>query len=366
MKLLFDYEIFSVQKYGGATRYFYELISRFVNYEDLDVILNMGLHINRYKLEDFSSRYYTFKGIRIPHIPKTKLLLIKLQKPFFEKFERKTDYDIFHQTYYADYPKRSDKKRIITVHDFTHEKLPGYFGMLDKTIIAKEKAVYNADGIICISENTKKDLIDLYDVNESKISVIYHGNSLNYEVSKTPFFDKPYILNVGDRRAYKSFRLLVEAFANSEELKQNFHIFCFGGGRFSDKEIELFKGYSIFGKVHQSEGSDEMLAISYKNASVFVYPSLYEGFGIPLLEAMHYGCPVVASNSSSFPEIGGDAVEYFEPGNADDLEDKITLVLNDTDRRRALIKSGYEREKLFSWDRCANDTYNFYNFIFNG
>ncbi|MCX6165556.1 MAG: glycosyltransferase, partial [Ignavibacteriae bacterium] len=274
MKILYDYEIFLIQKYGGATRYFYEIISRLPEKSELDIILYMGYHINKYELEKFKDKYFKFSGKRIRNIPKTKLLSKKLQEPLFESFRKKTDYDIFHQTYYANYKKKKGTKSIVTVHDFTHEKFPDNFSGLDKTIKAKENAINNADGIICISNTTKNDLLNLYNIPEEKIRVIYHGNSLNYEVKEKAFFEKPYLLYVGDRRAYKNFNLVLLAFKNSEFIKNNFCLLCFGGGDFRGKEKTVISEYGLNDKVFQTEGSDKELANAYKYATAFIYPSL--------------------------------------------------------------------------------------------
>jgi glycosyltransferase involved in cell wall biosynthesis len=320
----------------------------------------MGYHINKYELEKFKNEYLGFSGKRIKHIPKTKRLSTYIQKPFFERFRKKTDYDIFHHTYFADCKKKKGTKDIITVHDFTHEKYQKVFSGLDKTVEAKKTAIKNADGIICISNSTKKDLLSLYDIPEEKIRVIYHGNSLNYKVTEEPIFKKPYLLYVGDRRAYKNFNLVLSAFKISDFIKNNFYLYCFGGGGFKDKEKSLINEFGLNGRIFQMEGSDKELTNAYKYAEVFIYPSLYEGFGIPLLEAMHYGCPIVASDASCFPEIAGDAAIYFNPESVEDLILKIENVINDSESKNQLVKNGYEREKRFSWKKCADETYEFY------
>lgn len=202
----------------------------------------------------------------------------------------------------------------------------------------------------------------MYSVPESKIRVIYHGNSLKMDPGSTPLFSVPYILFVGGRKAYKNFLLLVDSLSSSPRLK-DFSILCFGGGKLSSDELSFISEKSMDGRVIHTEGSDAELANAYKFASVFVYPSLYEGFGIPLLEAMHYGCPILASSTSCFPEIAAEAALYFDPLGKDDLINKLEIVLSDSKVRNELIQNGLNRESLFSWDRCASETLDFYKSV---
>ena len=144
----------------------------------------------------------------------------------------------------------------------------------------------------------------------------------------------------------------------------NFDLVCFGGGAFTTREIALIKALNIDTKrVRQVPGSDEMLAGFYKAASAFVYPSLYEGFGIPPLEAMSFACPVVCSNVSSIPEIVGDAAEMFDPYDIESIQLAIERVVQDEELKSELINRGKERIKQFSWERCAQETLKVYKKI---
>ncbi len=363
MKILYDYQIFLRQKYGGISRYFFELISNLIDNNDL--YLFFGKYINQQDLYQFKEKSKYFNGRKIRFIHKTKLPNLFFNKISFKKAINKIKIDIYHLTYYDNSKLKNKAKKIVTVHDMTHEKFPDNFSKLDNTIKLKKEAIQNADGIICISNTTKNDLLNLYNINEEKIRVIYHGNSLKYEVNEEAIMHKPYLLYVGDRRAYKNFDVVLEAFKNSDSIRKNFILLCFGGGKFKSKEKELINEYGLSGLVFHKEGSDRELANAYKYASAFIYPSLYEGFGIPLLEAMHYGSPIVASKASCFPEIAGDAALYFEPTSAEDLVLKIEKIISDSETRSQLIKNGYEREKQFGWDKCATHTYEFYKDILN-
>jgi len=359
MKILYDYQAFVRQKYGGVSRYFYELVTRICSEPDIDVMMWMGRHINKYKIEDFKENLFYFYGKRVYPYPRTKILSAWAHKPFFRRFYNKADLDILHQTFYCDYGKKKNTKLVITLHDFTPEKYTKHFSRLNNAIKVKRKTIEQSDGLICISNNTKKDLLELFDVPESKIRVIYHGNSLLIKPDDKPLFPDPYVLFVGGRYAYKNFSILVDAISSSVSFK-DIKILCFGGGGFSRDEKTYIKAKKMVERISHIEGDDFMLANAYKYASAFVYPSLYEGFGIPLLEAMHYGCPILASETSCFPEIAGDAALFFNPLLTEDFAFKLERLLTDTLLREKLVENGFKREKLFSWDKCAKETLGFY------
>ncbi|MEZ0316344.1 MAG: glycosyltransferase family 4 protein, partial [Methylophilaceae bacterium] len=140
-------------------------------------------------------------------------------------------------------------------------------------------------------------------------------------------------------------------------LRNNVRLICFGGGRFESKELDLIKVLGLSeNHVMQAGGSDAQLAEYYRKATAFVYPSLYEGFGIPPLEAMSLNCPVICSNTSSIPEVVGGAAEYFVPDDIASMRCAIESVLQSEQRRNELIRMGAEQCKDFSWPRCASET----------
>jgi glycosyltransferase involved in cell wall biosynthesis len=172
---------------------------------------------------------------------------------------------------------------------------------------------------------------------------------------------KPYLLYVGHRGGYKNFEGFLRAYASSLWLSDNFNVVCFGGGIFSRDEVALIKSLRLsMNHVIQVNGGDNKLASVYRDAALFVYPSLYEGFGIPPLEAMSLGCPVACSNTSSIPEVAGDAAEYFDPYDLDSMRTAMELVLSSEVRLNELIKLGKFRCARFSWDRCAKETLSVY------
>jgi len=364
IKICYDHQIFSTQQYGGVSRYFYEIAHRISEYPDADVTVLALAHINQYLRNGSQGKLI---GRYLPHIPKTGLLRKAFNSVIAKPFVKHCKLDIFHETYYsmANCCPHS-AKRVLTVYDMIHEKFADNFSLRDKTQQIKAHAVRRADHVICISENTRQDLIALLGVPEEKTSVVYLGSSLATQkvVAKPSKGKKPFILYVGSRGGYKNFEGLLQAYGHSLLLKNEFSIICFGGGNFSASELSLMESLHISqDNILHVSGSDDILAGLYASAAVFVCPSLYEGFGIPPLEAMSSGCPVVSANVSSLPEVVGDAAELFDPADETEMRTAIECVVSTPERAQVLVDRGYERIKQFSWEKCARDTLNIYKKI---
>lgn len=359
MNIIFDHQAFSRQDYGGIARYFFELFNLF-DRDGHHVEIRAPLYVTKY----FVNAKNKPKGRLIPKLPNTVVILSKINS-LLTKFlwSQNNPVDIYHETYFTkadNCPKSA--VRIITVYDMIHEKFPEMFSRLDQTSKNKSFALHRADHIISISHNTKKDLIKYFDIEADKISVVHLGHlQRNVSNSHNPFSQKPYLLYVGGRWEYKNFTALLEAYADSENLKKEFRLVCFGGGAFNKKEQQLIAQLHLDkSNIIQKSGEDLLLTNLYKNAAAFVYPSLYEGFGLPPLEAMSLGCPVICSNVSSLPEVIGNAAEQFDPQNIDSLRTAIESVVFNTDHRENLISQGYAQSKLFSWEKCASETLEVY------
>lgn len=363
MNLIYDHQAFSIQKYGGVSRYFHELISRLCKKEDVNLSLFLGFYINEYGLEACRDLCKHFWGMKRVDIPKVGRLFTVVNKMLFRPFFVSSRADIYHPTYYANLIRGFKGKKVVTVHDMIHELYPDYFSSRDITSTDKKMAVQDADAVICVSQSTKKDLMELLNVPEDRIRVIYLGNSLNLEVNEPRLVDNPYVLYVGLRSGYKNFKLLLTAYARAHKIRSDFKLICFAGGKFNIQEQALIRSLDLSNKVLEYAGTDEVLANLYKYATAFVYPSLYEGFGIPPLEAMHYGCPVLVSNTSSILEVVGQAGLYFNPTSVDDLSFHLDKILHDDMLRTELIQRGHEQEKIFSWDVCAKETLKLYHQI---
>lgn len=361
MKISFDPQIFSGQIYGGVSRYICELASRVSKKPDIEVKIIAPMYVNRF-LEGLPKKIvsgfhspFPYNFLRLQQRAISMLLgdlILRFMKP-----------DIIHETYYFKYrlgPRSAS--RVLTIYDMIHEKFKSQFPYGDKTPKHKAAAAARADHIICISESTKVDVMNILGIKPEKITVIHLG----FDLMATPdgFFEyqgRDYLLYVGKRGGYKNFITMLEAYASSEVLRSKYDLICFGGGAFNADELKAIYALNLNPKnVIQLSGGDALLANYYKNASAFVFPSLYEGFGIPPLEAMSYGCPVVCSDTSSIPEVVGNAGQYFNPCDKTSMQEAIEMVVNSRELSSSLIANGYLRLKEFSWDKCANATLNVY------
>ncbi|MBP5609268.1 MAG: glycosyltransferase family 4 protein [Lachnospiraceae bacterium] len=360
MNVYYDYQILLVQKYGGISRYFYEIIKRLQQTDGINADIH-GVHsVNYY----FRERLHMF-----PEMKGRKWTLYNKLNQLKTGFELNGKVDIFHPTYYDPYFLKYKKgKTVVTVYDMIHElyhdDYPEHLGQTD--IIRKKELLYASDHVIAISESTKKDIIKIYpDIPEDKITVIYLASEWGKE-DRAESFDLPkdYILFVGQRKDYKNFIIFMKAMKEILGKHKDLYLLCLGGGSFSDDEKKLTEPYND--RVIQKDISDTVLKQAYKNALCFVFPSMYEGFGIPTLEAFNCGCPVILSNTSSMPEVGGDAAEYIDPLDAGCIAEKIEKVISDSDLRYDMKQRGYKQSALFSWDKTAEDTLNCYRKVLGG
>lgn len=362
MKILFDYQILILQKYGGISRYFKELIDRLEYINSVDCSINCYHSVNHY----FHDRIKEYKELN------------GRKWGFFNRINKVTslyaineDIDIFHPTYYDPYflekTKKKHVKTVVTVYDMIHEIYRGkYPGHLDDTdIIRKELLIKECDHIISISESTKKDILKFYpEIPEDKVSVIPLATSnvnTNFAFTKSSSLPDRYVLFVGERRDYKNFDNFYKALEPILSKDRELYLLCVGGGAFSEKEELMISKYRD--RIIQKNVNDMDLMNAYCNALCFVFPSLYEGFGIPMLEAISAGVPVAASNSSSLPEVGGDAALYFDANDIADIQSKLEEVIYNEDIVKKLKINAEERIKHFSWDKTAEETYKCYEKI---
>lgn len=261
---------------------------------------------------------------------------------------------IFHSTYYR-LPAQPCKV-VTTVHDFTYEKfVRGPRSWVHS--LQKNAAIRGADKIICVSSSTRADLLALLpDVSEDRIEVVPNGVSEVYgplpEARRRP---QDYVLFVGARQGYKNFRSVVTALSGMRDLS----LWCVGGGAFAADERQFVERNLPGRWLHAGRVGQSKLNELYNDALCLVYPSLYEGFGVPVLEAMRAGCPVVAVDCSSIPEVSGDAAILLESGDPDEIRAAVECLRSGPLRAR-YIQAGLARAQLFSWDETFSGTLRVY------
>lgn len=287
------------------------------------------------------------------------LTLALLKRPALDVF--------FSPTHYG--PLFTPCPEVISILDVSYKYFPDLFNKKDLFQLATwgKYTLSRASKIITISESSKNDIIKEYGVAADKISVVhlgikYESGIKNHELrmkelEKKYNINKPYILFVGTLQPRKNVVRLIEAFKLLSEKHENLELVIVGRRGWMYEEILLSpEKLGIAEKVRFLDSvTDEELPMFYKSAEVFVLPSLYEGFGLPVLEAFEYGCPVAVSDVSSLPEAGGDAAIYFDPTNVSDIAEKIEKVLSNTELRNKMVKRGFEQVKKFSWEKAAKE-----------
>ena len=285
----------------------------------------------------------------------------------------KLDLELVHIPENASFSRRiRNMKKVITVYDLIAYLFPFQVDLLTairyKLLIPK--VINNADKIITISENTKRDIIKNFGVAESKIKVIYLAAGESYkELSNKEFnfifkkyqLPRSYLFYVGNISKHKNVDKIIEAFKKIKS-KTNYKLVIAGKLSFGSKDIKkkikdldlqddvIFTGYV----------PEEDLPALYNGASLFVYPSFYEGFGLPPLEAMQCGCPVITSNTSSLPEVVGNAGIMVDPNDVDELAKQMERVLTNRRLQQKMRKAGLKQAKKFSWEKCARETLKVY------
>jgi glycosyltransferase involved in cell wall biosynthesis len=356
MKIFYDGQTYAQQTAGGINRYFSNIIDRLP--PDTQPTLTAPHRSNKLNYPTHQNlQLREFRDFRPSRISDT------VRTQYFRWIENHQYFDIIHPTYYFRLTKASfaniGHPLVINVWDMIHELFAGSLDPEGYTVRAKKAAIESADTIICISESTKNDLLKYFPAVESKTIVTYLASEFKSEWSygSEPISDRPYFLYVGSRaKEYKNFDTLLRAFAKAASINLEM-ILCIVGAPFNDEEQQYIAELQLTDRIqHYGYTSDTHLAKLYRCSVAFVYPSLYEGFGIPPLEAMACGTVVVAANSSSIPEVVGDAGILFDPKAADDLADILLNLLDAPSERDRLIAKGFDRNKQFSWDKTAAQT----------
>ncbi len=341
MNIVYDNLIYSLQKAGGISTYWSELSKRLIS-DNADVyfIESENNNIARKNISIAKDRLIKDRGL-----PLLINRFLPLPLPAFkEKF-------IFHSSYNRITTNKKAVK-VTTIHDFVHEK---FYGGMRKILHSyqKSKCLNTADMIITVSENTKKDLLNIHlGISPDRIKVIQNGVSDDFFITEKTHYDKQYLLFVGSREHYKNFNFIVKL------LKEvpGFDLYIVGKVlNKAEKQLlitNIPERFKLFSNIDNNQ-----LNTLYNSAYALLYPSLYEGFGIPLLEAMKAGTPFIALNKSSIPEVAGEAGVLIDDLDIDNFKQAI---YNIESKRNEYVLKGLQQVKLFSWDKCYHETIKLY------
>jgi glycosyltransferase involved in cell wall biosynthesis len=334
--VVYDHQVFSWQEYGGISRYFYELAGRVNAFDGFSASIVAPLYVNRY-LKNGRMRA---KGVYVPPFSRGTRAMEFVNRHLESAWLKIRRPDVLHETYY-----------------------PATFGLSDEISAKKRAAVLRADRVVCVSENTKADLIQIFNPDPRKVRTIHLGVVAGTATVPTmpPTLPKPFFLYVGMRGTYKNFANVLSAYASQPMLRKEFDLIAFGSNIFTPEEHEAIGSLRLAPhQVRHLAGDDDLLGYLYGKAEALIYPSFYEGFGIPPLEAMSHGCPVICSNTSSIPEVVGDAGLYFDPHSVEAIADAMECIASLPSLRSGLAVRGRERAKEFSWDLCTARTLDVY------
>jgi glycosyltransferase involved in cell wall biosynthesis len=350
--VLFDGIIYKLQSRGGISRSFTELFRHLDGDRGIEPILMVPDNPIG-EIPTLQNLTYLRRSPVLPRRVGARLeaLRVQLLHP-----------KIFHSTYYT-LPERKGYKSVVTIHDFIHERYADQ--LADPELVArKRQCLESADAIIAVSEDVRNDLLNRFSIPQDRVTVAYHGVSDVFlkggpDAAEACAFRerfglaRPYWLFVGQRYSYKNFALLLKAFAQIAGTIELDLVAVGGTPAFDRDELDVIRRHRLEGRVHLLPLSDEELCLAYHGSAAFVFPSLAEGFGIPLLEAMACKTPILASDIPVFHEVTGGAAEYFDGYNAESLAAAMQRVLA-SDVRTELLKQAQMRIGNFSWQKFAD------------
>lgn len=339
MSVHLDGIIFSLQRHGGITVYFRELLEQ-VATAQMSTNLTLDLPV----VQDLSG------------LP-ARLHVERRKSRSFERYRDCRVLDgvtVFHSSYYRR-PERRSVATVVTVHDFIYEHFrSGPQRWIHTT--QKHSAIRQAQALICISEATRDDLVEYVGIRKDQaVYVIPNGVSPLFRPMEVGAASRPFVLFVGERKGYKNFRLALQALA----LLPGLELHCVGGGALRSAEFVGIE-HSVRERVrHLGFVTDADLNLAYNQALCLLYPSRYEGFGIPVVEAMRAGCPVVCIECKAVSEVGGDALERADAEDPQALAEAVSRLLESA-HRKLKVSAGLQRAGIYDWQRCHSQTLKVY------
>ena len=389
MKILFDHQIFTLQNYGGISRYYSELMRHLNRTPGVQAELSLKYSDNVYLkdlgLEEFQVlplnaglgigghgpiKRKAERALRAAGVLRDEAASQRRNEAASLRRVKGCRFDIFHPTYYDTYYIRHVRRPlVVTIYDLIHEFYPEHFPLADEVRLHKRQLLRRASIVITISQTTKRDLQTFYGVDPGKVAVTLLGNSLDGQAAPPedghsrhtpPEPPERFILYVGPRTGYKNFYFSLLALEGLLKGDKELFLVCAGGGEFNSQERRLLSTLGLREKVLHFGAGDASLRRLYSRARLFLLPSLYEGFGLPLVEAMSCGCPVLASNRGALPEIGGGAARYFDPKDAAGMAAAVKEIIGGKGLREELKSRGLVQASKYSWAETARQTLEIY------
>jgi glycosyltransferase involved in cell wall biosynthesis len=347
-------DIFASQVVGGISRCIVEIATA-ARLDGADCVFFAGKTANAYALAAASQPAWS--GRMTIEASRSALGRIRgsvLQEGRFAGFARRAGVRIVHRSYYPIRDLLPGSTRVVeTLHDMGWERMGHSLSFKERVNSRlKYRALERADAIACVSEFTRSELSETWPELADKAIVIHHGVKRLSEASAAPDLGKSYFVYVGSREFRKNFAILAEALAQSK-LAADCLVVCAGGGPFTDEERALFERHGVARSFRQTRADDAALAGLYEGALALLYPSNYEGFGMPLLEAMIHDCPVICSRSSSLPEVGGSAALSVDGADSGQWAHHMVQLASDLAVRERLKKLGRDNVAGFRWDKAG-------------
>jgi glycosyltransferase involved in cell wall biosynthesis len=362
MKILLDNIIYSKAKNGGVSNYWYHLSKYLINETDNKI----NFFEQKTDLENFHRNALSIPSQSIIELNPRILLLARLLSIEYNSNER----FIYHSSYYRKLSNAKNAVEVSTIHDFTHNYfLPVYKKIIHNNL--KFDAIKRSKGVICISKNTYSDLMKFCPTNSNqKLEVIYNGVSddffpLKMITSDQDFFLKnnkiqdDYLLFISGRKSYKNFDFVTKIVNENRELK----LVIVGGGSLNSSEIKMFSKTALKNVIFFDSVTNNELNLLYNRAFALIYPSSYEGFGIPVVEAMRAGCPVIGLDNAVIKEISEKSAVLLKSLDIKDFE-AVKKKLFNQDFRTKTIENGFIESKKFSWEKCCRETNEFYKSLY--